>query len=174
MSDLLMNVHICVNDNTIYPMLYVRSLRQIKRRMYTHVLLIPLITPCCMSDHYARYNHQCTHMCYWKHYQNHVVCQINMSDLMMNVNTCLTDNTTYVMLYVRYTHVVLITLLTSWCISYQCFRFNGECTHVYYWYHYLHHGVSQIILSDLIMNLHTCVTDNTTYTMFYSRSLWLI
>jgi hypothetical protein len=155
-------------------MLYVRSLRQIKRRMYTHVLLIPLITPCCMSDHYARYNHQCTHMCYWKHYQNHVVCQINMSDLMMNVNTCLTDNTTYVMLYVRYTHVVLITLLTSWCISYQCFRFNGECTQVYYWYHYLHHGVSQIILSDLIMNLHTCVTDNTTYAMFYSRSLWLI
>ena len=31
----------------------------------------------------------------------HVVCQINMSDLMMNVQTCVTDNTSYTMLYVR-------------------------------------------------------------------------
>jgi hypothetical protein len=151
-------------------MLYVRSLRQIKRRMYTHVLLIPLITPCCMSDHYARYNHQCTHMCYWKHYQNHVVCQINMSDLMMNVNTCLTDNTTYVMLYVRYTHVVLITLLTLWCMSNHYPWFNDECTHIFYWVHYLHHGVYHISVSDLMVNVHTCITDITTYTMVYLRS----
>jgi hypothetical protein len=151
-------------------MLYVRSLRQIKWRMYTHVLLIPLITPCCMSDHYARYNHQCTHMCYWKHYQNHVVCQINMSDLMMNVNTCLTDNTTYVMLYVRYTHVVLITLLTLWCMSNHYPWFNDECTHIFYWVHYLHHGVYHISVSDLMVNVHTCITDITTYTMVYLRS----
>ena len=31
----------------------------------------------------------------------HVVCQINMSDLMMNIQTCATDNTTYIMLYFR-------------------------------------------------------------------------
>ena len=31
----------------------------------------------------------------------HVVCQINMSDLMMNIQTCATDNTTYTMLYFR-------------------------------------------------------------------------
>ena len=136
MSDLLMNVHICVNDNTIYPMLYVRSLRQIKRRMYTHVLLIPLITPCCMSDHYARYNHQCTHMCYWKHYQNHVVCQINMSDLMMNVNTC--------------------------CMLDHYVWFNDEHRHMFCWLYYLHHGVYHINVSDLMVNVHTCATDNTT------------
>jgi len=46
-----------------------------------------------------------------------------MTDLMMNVNTCTTDNTTYAMLYVIllclvqwwiHTHLLLITLLTPW------------------------------------------------------------
>ena len=31
----------------------------------------------------------------------HVVCHINMSDLMMNVQTCVTDNTYYTMLDVK-------------------------------------------------------------------------
>ena len=31
----------------------------------------------------------------------HVVCQTNMSDLMMNIQTRATDNTTYTMLYFR-------------------------------------------------------------------------
>ena len=30
----------------------------------------------------------------------HVVCQFNMSDLLMNVQTCVADNTTYTMVYV--------------------------------------------------------------------------
>jgi len=152
MSDVLMNVHTCATETTNYTMLHVRSLCQIYSSIYTHVLLITLPQSCFVSD------------------------------LMMNVNTCFTDSTTYTMMYVKslsliqrwmYTHVLLITLLTSWCISYQCFRYNSECTHVCYWYHYWHHGVSQIILSDLTMNLHTCVTDSTTYTMLKSRSLWL-
>ena len=168
-------------------MLYVRSLRQIQWGMYTHVLLITLLTPLLliallipyrMSDHNVRYIDECTHMCYWKHYHNHVVCQINMSDLMMNVNTCLTDRTTYIMLYVRsiylvqwwvYTHLVLITLLTPCCMSNHYPWFNDECTHIFYWVHYLHHGVYHINVSDLMVNVHTCITDIPTY-MVYLRS----
>jgi len=36
------------------------------------------------------------------------------------------------------------------------------------------HGVCQINMSDLMMNAQTCVTDNTSYTMFYVRSVCLI
>jgi len=43
----------------------------------------------------------------------HVVCQINMSDLMMNVHKCVTDYTTYTMFYVRS----------------LCLIINDECTH---------------------------------------------
>jgi hypothetical protein len=50
-------------------------------------------------------------------------------------------------------------------------RFNDECKHLCYWYHYLHHVVYQISMSDLTMNIHTCVTINTTYTMLYVGSL---
>ena len=35
------------------------------------------------------------------------------------------------------------------------------------------HGEYQITMSDLMMNVHTCVTDDTTYTMFYVRPLCL-
>ena len=34
-----------------------------------------------------------------KHYLHHVVCQINMSDIIMNVHTCVTDNMMYVSLH---------------------------------------------------------------------------
>ena len=64
MSVLMMHVHTRFPDNTIYTMLYVRSLCQIEWWMYTHVLLITLFTPCCMSDHYARFNDECRNMCY--------------------------------------------------------------------------------------------------------------
>jgi len=30
--------------------------------MYTHVLLIKLATPYCMSDHCVRFNFKCTHI----------------------------------------------------------------------------------------------------------------
>jgi len=33
--------------------------------MHTHVLLIELFTPCCMSDHYVRSNDECAYTCYW-------------------------------------------------------------------------------------------------------------
>jgi hypothetical protein len=59
-----------------------------------------------------------------------------MSDLMMNVHTCVTVNTTYTML----------------CVMYCCD-------------HCLHQGICKIIMSYLLMNEHTCVTDTTTYTM---------
>jgi len=40
-------------------------------------------------------------MCYCDHYLHHDVCQITTLDIMMNVNTCATDNTSYTMVYVR-------------------------------------------------------------------------
>ena len=66
--------------------------------MYTHVLLITLLTPCYMSDHYVRLNDEYTHMCYREHYLLHGVFQVTMSDLMMNVHTCVTINTNYTMM----------------------------------------------------------------------------
>jgi len=36
------------------------------------------------------------------------------------------------------------------------------------------HVVCQIIMSDFMMNVQTCVADNTNYTMCYVRSLCLI
>ena len=93
--------------------------------MYTPVLLITLLIPCCMVDHYVRTNNECTQVCYCSHYLNVVshitmsdlmmdvhtyvtdnttytmLCQISISDLMMNVHICFTDNTTYTMFYVR-------------------------------------------------------------------------
>ena len=50
-SDLMMNVHTCVNDNTTYIMVYVRSLCQILWWIYTHLLLLTQLTQCCKSDH---------------------------------------------------------------------------------------------------------------------------
>jgi hypothetical protein len=69
---------------------------------------------CCMSHHYDRFNDECTHMFYWWHYLHHVVCQINMSWWM-------------------YTHVLLIALLTSYCMSDQYVRCNDQ------------HGVGSVI-----------------------------
>ena len=57
--------------------------------MYTHVLLITLLTP-------------------W-----YGVCEITMSDVMMNVHTCVIDN-----------------LLTPCCMSDQYVSFNDEHTHI--------------------------------------------
>ena len=65
MSVLMMHVHTCFTDNTIYTMLYVRSVFLISWWMYTHVLLITLFKPSCMADHYARINDECTPMFYW-------------------------------------------------------------------------------------------------------------
>jgi len=65
------------------------------------VLLLTLFTPCCMSYHYVWINDEYTHMCYWYHYVSHVAWQICMSELMMNVLTCVTVNTTSTMLYTR-------------------------------------------------------------------------
>jgi hypothetical protein len=45
MSDLMMNIHTCVTANTTYTMLYASSICQISGLMYTHVLLIALLTP---------------------------------------------------------------------------------------------------------------------------------
>ena len=117
MSDLMMNTQTCATDNTTYIMLYFRSICQIYWWMYTHVLLITLLTPWCLSDQYVRFNDKCTHICYWLHYLHHVLCQITISDLMMNVHT----------------HALLITLLKPWCMSDQYFRYNYKCTNMWYW-----------------------------------------
>jgi len=68
----------------------------------------------------------------------------------MNAYICVTDQTAY---------------MSDHCLIYD------ECIHMCYWSNCLHHGVCQIIVSDLKMNVHTYVTDNTTYTMLYVRSL---
>jgi hypothetical protein len=47
-------------------------------------------------------------------------------------------------------------------------RSNDEYTLVRYCDHYLHHVVCQITMSDLM------ITDNTTYTLLYVRSLFQI
>ena len=115
-SDLMMNVHICDTDNTNCTMLYIRTLCQIQCWMYTYVLLITLFT--------------------------HVVCQITMSDLKINVHICATDKTPYTMVYVRslcqiywwkYLHVLLIALITPCCMSDQYIRVNDECIHMFNW-----------------------------------------
>ena len=125
--------------------------------MYTRVLLRPLLTSWYMTDHYDWLNEEYTRMSYWLHYVHHVVCHTTMSDVMMNVHTCVTDNTIYTMLYVRslcqiewwmYTHVLLITLLTLCYLSDH-----------YVW---------------LMMNVHTRVNDNITYIMLYARPVCLI
>jgi hypothetical protein len=43
---------------------------------------------------------------------------------------------------------------------------NDECTQVCYCSHYLN-VVSHITMSDLMMNVHAYVTNNTTYTLLY-------
>ena len=111
-SDLMMNTHTCVSHSINYTMSYVRSICLIQWWMYTHVLMITLLAPCCLSDQCVSINNECTHMFYWKYYWHHFICQISMSDLMMDVHTCVTANATYIMLYVR---------------------FNFEYTHVCYW-----------------------------------------
>jgi hypothetical protein len=70
----------------IYTMSYARSICLIQWGMYTHVLMIALLAPCCLSGQYARFSDEYTHMFYWKYYLHHCVCQISMSDLMMNVH----------------------------------------------------------------------------------------
>ena len=69
-----------------------------------------------MSDHNFRFNNECKHMSFWTQYLHHIVCQINMSDLMMNVHTCVSDSTTYTMAYVRCVCVI-----------------KDEGTHMSYW-----------------------------------------
>ena len=69
--------------------------------VHTHSLLITLRMPCCMAGPYVRINNECTHMCYRYDYLNHVVCRINMSDVIINVQTYATDNTYYTMLFLR-------------------------------------------------------------------------
>ena len=148
--------------------------------MYTHVFLISLLPPYCMSDHYVWLKYECTHMFFWEHYLHHGVYQITMSDLMMNTHTCVSHSINYTMWYDRsiyliqwwmYTHVLIIAILAPCCLSDQYVSINNVCTHMFYWKYYLHHFVCQISMSDLMMNMHTCVTANTTYTMLYTRSV---
>ena len=67
MSDLMMNVHTCLTDNTTNTLLYVRSLCQISMsdlmiNVHTRVT-VNLLTACCMSDRYICFNDEYTHMC---------------------------------------------------------------------------------------------------------------
>ena len=69
-----------------------------------------------------------------------------------------------------YPPVFLITLLTPYCMVDHYGRTNDECTQVCYCSHYLN-VVSHITMSDLMMDGHTYVTDNTTYTMLCQISI---
>jgi hypothetical protein len=59
-----------------------------------------------MLEQYVRSHDECTYVCNCEHYLHYVLCQINMSDLMMNVQTCVTDNTTNTLLYVRSVYLI--------------------------------------------------------------------
>jgi hypothetical protein len=68
MSNLMMNIHTCVTDNTTNTLLYVRSLCQITMsdlmmNILTRVT-VNLLTACCMSDQYICFNDECTRMFY--------------------------------------------------------------------------------------------------------------
>jgi hypothetical protein len=71
-----------------------------------HVLLITLRTPCCMSNHYVRSNDEYTHKSNWKHYFNHVVCQItspvffSIFNLVHNVFIAYIDVCLYLCMYI--------------------------------------------------------------------------
>ena len=141
---------------------------------------------------------------------HYVTCQITMSDLMLHEHICLLitlltpwciANTPGVLqitmsdvMINTHTHILLITLLQPCCMSHHYDRFNDECTHMFYWWHYLHHVVCQINMSwwmythVLLIALLTSYsmsdqyvrcndehihifTDDTTNTMVHVRSL---
>jgi hypothetical protein len=71
MSDLMMNVHTCLTDNTTNTLLYVRSLCQISMSdlmINVHTCFTdhppPPLTQFCMSDQYICLNDECTYICY--------------------------------------------------------------------------------------------------------------
>ena len=133
MSDLMMNVHTYITETTAYNRVYMISLCQILWWMYTHVLLITLLTPCCVSDHYAWFNDECKHI--------------------------FTNNTTFTMLYVRSLYQILhtrATVNTTYTMVYER-SLSDLMTNV----HTCVVGC-QITMSDLTMNVHTCLSDNTT------------
>jgi hypothetical protein len=53
---------------------------------------------------YVRGNKECTHLLNGLLYLRHVICQISISDIMMNVHihTYVADNTNYHMVYVKH------------------------------------------------------------------------
>jgi len=63
-------------------------------------------------------------------------------------------------------------------LKWKCWRIYNFCCNLFWVYGFidwtnLHHVVCQINMSDLMLNVHTCVTDNTTYTLVYVISLFL-
>ena len=136
--------------------------------MYTHLFLITLLTPCCVHNHYGRFNDECKHVCYCYHSLHNAVCQTTMSDVTMNVHTCLSENTT-----------------TPWCMADDSAWFNDECTNMYcyrihvrslchiYWLMNTHvllkPLLTQCCMYDSTINVDTYFTDITT--MLNVRSL---
>ena len=64
MSDLIMDVHTYVTDNTTYTMLCQISISDLMRNVHTCLTYHPP-TQCCMSDQYVCLNDECTYICYW-------------------------------------------------------------------------------------------------------------
>jgi hypothetical protein len=109
----MMNVHAYFIGKTTYTMLNVRL--------------------------YVRTNDECTHLCYCSHYLN-VVSHITMSDLMMDVHTYVTDNTTYTMLC----QINISNLMRN---VHTCFTDNTTYTVVLL----VKHACTFIIKSDLLI-----------------------
>jgi hypothetical protein len=65
MSDLMMHIHTRGTANTAYTMLYVRSICLIKWWISTHVLMIALLAPCCLSDQYVWFSDECIPKSCW-------------------------------------------------------------------------------------------------------------
>ena len=74
-------------------------------------------------------------------------------------------------------YTIVMIILSSWYFVFMNLfisfsnRKNAPIRFDQVYIHYLHNGVCQISMSDLMMNVHTCVTDNTTGTMLFVRPI---
>jgi hypothetical protein len=123
--------HTGFTDNTTYTMVNVRSLWQIWWWMHTHVLLLTLLTPCCMSEHYVKFNEV-----------QHCIVSVISKDVCTFINKIWRSGLTYTIAYVALTGanectflikseiVFWHTTLCKQCSQYHYVRFNDECTHI--------------------------------------------
>jgi hypothetical protein len=63
MTDLIMNVHTCVTDNTTYAMLYVRSMSDLMMNVHTCMYIHQYILHCDLAYNMVLVVLSVTHVC---------------------------------------------------------------------------------------------------------------